>query len=84
MSTSSRGGAPGPKSFVASAAAAAPMGCFNKMGAVVSTLSEAWNDLCGGRRMSGLEERIAELEASQQRSVALGLCCAAPSRTSIR
>ena len=55
-----------------------PSGCFNKMGAVVSTLSEAWNDLCGARRMSGLEERIAELEASQRYSQSLGLsaCCA--------
>ena len=55
-----------------------PSGCFNKMGAVVSTLSEAWNDLCGARRMSGLEERIAELDASQRYSQSLGLsaCCA--------
>ena len=54
------------------------------MGAVVTICAEAWNDLCHARRVSVLEERVSDLEASQRRSEALGLCCVGPSRTSIR
>ena len=82
-STSTSGLAPGPKSFCASAAATAPIKLFYKMGAVVSTMSEAWNDLCGGRRWSVLEERVSDLEASQRYSQSLGLsvCCASDKRS---
>ena len=54
------------------------------MGAVVTTLAETFSDLCCARRVSVLEERVNDLEASQRHSQALGLCCAGPARTSIR
>ena len=44
----------------------------------MSTLSDTLSDLCCARRVSVLEERVSDLEATQRHSQSLGLsaCCA--------
>jgi hypothetical protein len=44
----------------------------------VSAVSEALGDVCCARRVSVLEERVSDLEATQRHSQSLGLsaCCA--------